>query len=132
MDHRVEQQRREGFLAAALHNRLLLLCGRQPSPLRNWSAHVRGYTRHDLVEIIQRPFPGGFELTDWAGSNFYPFPGILARPLATVFPGLAWSVFVRLRKCAPYSGQFLHWPIDQQLETNFFLGPKPSTSEVQA
>ena len=34
---------------ASLHNRLLLAAGRQPTSIKNNSAHVRGYTRNDFV-----------------------------------------------------------------------------------
>jgi len=108
---------------ASLHNRMLLLLGRQPSCQRNWSAHVRGYTKHDLLDLLDRPFPTGWKLIASAGSNFYPFPKLLARPLARAFPNLAWGTFILVRKEREYDGGYLRWPIDQQLETNFRIGP---------
>lgn len=107
---------------ASLHNRLLLLGGRQPSCQKNWSAHVRGYTRRDLLDLLDLPFRAGWEQVAWGGSNFYPFPRPVARPLANLLPGMAWGVFVLLRKRRPYDGGYLRWPVDQQLETNFRLG----------
>ena len=71
---------------ASFHNRLLLLAGRQPTCLQNQSAHVRGYTRPDILKLFQMVFPGGYELVAFGGSNFYPFPRWIARPLATRFP----------------------------------------------
>jgi SAM-dependent methyltransferase len=47
---------------ASFHNRLLLGCGRQPTSLNNASAHVRGYTRHDLMRFIELCFPQGYVL----------------------------------------------------------------------
>lgn len=44
---------------AALHNRLLLLLGEQPSPIKSHSAHVRGFTRSDLINFMEASFPGG-------------------------------------------------------------------------
>jgi len=111
---------------AAFHNRLLLAIGRQPSQLKNWSAHVRGFSKADLVETIDKPFPGGFVLRDVAGANFYPFPGPLAKPLARLWPGGAWGLFARFEKVLPYGGSYLRWPVEQTLETNFFLGPDSS------
>jgi SAM-dependent methyltransferase len=108
---------------AALHNRVLLALGRQPSPLKNWSAHVRGYTKPDLVATIDRPFRGGFKLMEHGGSNFYPLPPLLARPAARLWPGGAWGLFARFEKQRPYEGSYLRWPVEQQLETNFYLGP---------
>lgn len=112
---------------ASLHNRLLLVAGRQPTCQKNWSAHVRGFTRQDLWELFDRPFPGGWQLEDWGGSNFYPFPKWLARPLASLVPSMAWSVFVLLRKQHQYHEEYLEWPRTERLETNFWLGPESKT-----
>jgi SAM-dependent methyltransferase len=108
---------------ASLHNRALLAIGRQPTSLANWSAHVRGYTRADLIATIAKPFPGGFRLAEAAGSNFYPLPAPLARPAARLWPGAAWAFFGRFEKLRAYEGSYLRWPIDNQLETSFYLGP---------
>ncbi len=64
---------------ASFHNRILLALGRQPTSLVNASAHVRGYTKSDLVATLDRPFPGGFRLIESAGANCYPLPAPLAR-----------------------------------------------------
>ena len=110
---------------AALHNRLLLLTGRQPSPLKNDSAHVRGYTRRDLLRFVDRIFPGGYRLANFGGSNFYPFPPALARPLAALLPGMAWGIFLRLEKVREYRREFVEYPARERLETNFYLGEAP-------
>lgn len=107
---------------ASLHNRLLLLFGQQPSTIQNNSAHVRGYTKKDLLNLLSSCFPGGYELQFFGGSNFYPLPAIMAKPLAKLFPNAAWSIFLLLRKVKPYNKQFLEFPIAKQLETNFYLG----------
>jgi SAM-dependent methyltransferase len=106
---------------ASLHNRILLLGGRQPTSLRNYTAHVRGFTKRDLEALLDRGFPGGYRLSGFAGSNFYPFPGPVARPLARLFPSMAWGIFLELEKVAPYGGQFLEYPVRERLETNFYL-----------
>lgn len=107
---------------ASLHNRLLLAIGRQPTPIRSASAHVRGFTRSDLLDFMDSCYPGGLQLVDYRGSNFYPFPPAVARPLARAFPGLAWGNFYLFRVVRPYSGEFLKFPHEQGLETNFFTG----------
>ena len=106
---------------ASLHNRLLLLAGRHPTCQQNWSAHVRGLTRRDLLALLDRPFPGGWRQVTWGGSNFYPFPRTIARPLARLFPSMAWSLCVLLRKEREYDGGYLRWPVEQALQTNFRL-----------
>ncbi len=108
---------------ASFHNRVLLAIGRQPTSLANWSAHVRGYTRSDLAQLLDRPFVGGFRLAESAGANFYPLPGWLARPAARAWPGGAWAFFGRFEKVRPYEGSYLRWPVEQRLETSFYLGP---------
>lgn len=107
---------------AALHNRLLLAAGIQPSPLKNNSAHVRGYTKGDVLRLLDSGFPGGYSLKGFGGGNFYPFPPMVARPLAKAFPTLAWGIFFDFQKVKSYQGSFLTYPREQQLETNFYVG----------
>ncbi len=107
---------------AALHNRLLLLVGKQPSPLKNHSAHVRGYTKEDFRQLLDSGFPSGYTLKNFGGSNFYPFPSVLARPLAAALPTMAWSIFMRWQKTQTYADGYLRYPIENRLETNFFVG----------
>lgn len=107
---------------ASLHNRLLLLAGMQPTCVQNHSAHVRGYTRHDILRLFQMVFPGGYQLEEFGGSNFYPFPRWLARPLAKLMPNNSWSIFFLFKKVKPYKSEFLEFPIKQELQTNFHLG----------
>lgn len=109
---------------ASLHNRILLLLGQQPSAIITASAHVRGYTYRDFVATLERCFPDGYEVVARGGSNFYPLPGPLARPLARIAPSMAWGMFLSLRKKRPYTEDgFLRFPADQQLETNYWTGP---------
>ena len=75
------------------------------------------------MENFLRTCFGGYVLREWAGGNFYPFPPILARPLARAFPSLAVGLFLRFEKTREYDGEFLRFPREQVLETNFFLGP---------
>jgi SAM-dependent methyltransferase len=108
---------------ASAHNRLLLLLGRQPSVIKTASAHVRGFTRGDLLQFLAEACPGVFGLREHAGANFYPLPPALARPLARALPGLAWGLFLRLQKQREYQGEFLAYPARARLETNFYTGP---------
>ncbi len=105
---------------ASLHNRILLLLGIQPSPIKSNSAHVRGFTRGDLLRFLDTW--GGYRPIDFKGSNFYPFPPVLARPLARLFPSMAWGIFLLVEKTVPYKDGFIRYPREQGLETNFYLG----------
>ncbi len=111
---------------ASLHNRILLAFGKQPSPLKNNSAHIRGYTKSDLVRFLGTCFPGGFKLVKFGGSNFYPFPPVIARPLAAMFPNMAWGIFFLFEKQREYTGEFLQFPARERLETNFYVGARAS------
>lgn len=115
---------------AALHNRLLLACGRQPTPIRTASAHIRGFTRRDLENFLHSCWPGGYRMEGFGGANFYPFPPVLARPLAAMLPNLAWGIFLLLRKMKPYRGEFRSFPAEQRLETNFYTGPTESDAKA--
>ena len=108
---------------ASLHNRFMLLLGRQPSTIRNDSAHVRGYTKGDFMNLMNSGFPNGYELAAFKGSNFYPFPPFLAKPLAEMLPSMGVGIFMSLRKTRSYEGRgYLVYPIEQRLETKFYLG----------
>jgi ubiquinone/menaquinone biosynthesis C-methylase UbiE len=115
---------------ASLHNRILLAAGQQPTSLKNNSAHVRGYTRSDLINLLGC-FPQGYQLQSWEGSNFYPLPRALARPASRLLPSMAWAIFMLFRKSRAYSTEFLDYVVSAQLETNFFLGPlEPSSHQL--
>jgi SAM-dependent methyltransferase len=107
---------------ASLHNRILLAFGRQPSPLKNNSAHIRGYTKRDLIKFLDSCFPGGYKLREFGGSNFYPFPPIVARPFAKLLPNMAWGIFFMFEKQRSYKNEFLEFPVKERLETNFYVG----------
>jgi len=105
----------------AWHNRLLVLLGLQPTPLKNYSAHVRGWSKRDIKAFLKECFEG-YDLKNFGGSNFYPFPPFLARPLAALLPNMAWGIFMQWVKKYSYDKQFLQYPVEQRLETNFYLG----------
>lgn len=107
---------------ASLHNRILLMLGWQPSCIRNASAHVRGFTRRDLIDMLNSGFPGGYSVEGFRGANFYPLPKTLARAAAHLAPGLAVTFFVLMCKQRAYDGGYLRYPVDAKLETKFFLG----------
>ena len=82
---------------AAIHNRLLLLFGYQPTCLKNNSAHIRGYTKHDILRLVHCVFPEGFHLKKFSGSNIYPFPKRVALFLSSIFPNFSTGIFCFLR-----------------------------------
>lgn len=80
---------------AALHNRILLLLGRQPACIKTLSAHIRGFTKKDLISFFQK---NGFSLLNFAGSNFYPFPKKIAKILSSIFPTFSVCIFAAFKK----------------------------------
>jgi hypothetical protein len=109
---------------ASLHNRFLLLMGKQPTSIKNNSAHLRGYTKSDFRNLLNAGFTDGYSLAGFGGSNFYPFPGPIAKPLAGLIPTMAWGIFMNWKKEKAYKNEYLVYPIEKQLETSFFLGEK--------
>jgi SAM-dependent methyltransferase len=107
---------------ASLHNRVLLGLGRQPTAIQVNSAHVRGYTKQGLMRFIDDAAPGVYRLKASGGSNFYPFPPFIAKPLAALFPNMAWGCFLLLEKVKKYDKEFLDYIAPGKLETNFYSG----------
>ncbi len=106
----------------SLHNRLLGLLGVHPTCSKMLSAHVRSFSKQDTL-IFYREIAGHFTaLEGFYGSQFYPFPKSLARPLANLFPSLAFSIFFLIKKTNPYQGEFVQHLSQVLLETNFFTG----------
>ena len=108
---------------ASAHNRLLLLLGRQPSVIKTASAHVRGFTRGDLLQFLTRPARACSRCASMPAPTSIRCRRSLARPLARALPGLAWGLFLRLQKQRAYQGEFLAYPARARLETNFYTGP---------
>lgn len=105
---------------ASFHNRILLLAGKQPTPIQLQSAHVRGFTKSGLRNFLN--IFTGYTLLDFKGSNFYPFPPVMARPLAKMLPSLAWGIFFHLTKTKAYANEYLNYLDSQQLETFYYHG----------
>ena len=107
---------------AAFHNRLLLLFGKQPASIKNNSAHIRGFTKDDIISFFNICFPRGYSLIAFNGSNFYPFPPAIAMSLSKLFPTGATSIFFLLLKKEKYNRQFMDYLEVAKLETNFYMG----------
>lgn len=104
---------------ASFHNRVLLLLGMQPSSIRPLSAHVRGFVRDGMVEVVENG--SFFKLQDFKGSNFYPFPPRIAQFFARVLPGAAATSFFQFLRTNK-SGDYLSELGIENFETNYFIG----------
>ncbi len=56
---------------ASFHNRCMLALGLQPSSIRIWGPHVRGYSLNEFTKFCTTG--GCFEVVDIRGVGFYPF-----------------------------------------------------------
>lgn len=104
---------------ASLHNRLLLLLGRQPTSIRTLGAHVRGFTRGDFIQAALAVGSGSLSLVDACGANFYPLPRGAARLAARLLPSCAVSSFFLFRKTGPYTADYLRSMGGLGLESDF-------------
>jgi SAM-dependent methyltransferase len=86
---------------SSLHNRVLMLLGRQPTSIRTFGPHVRGYTFHEFRNFVTRD--GGYALVRARGVGFYPVPSPAAEPLAALWPGASHTTLVVARKTSTAS-----------------------------
>ena len=106
----------------SLHNRILGLLGIHPTCLKMISAHVRGFSKKDMI-LFYREIAGSFlTIEQFYGSQFYPLSKTIARPMAKAFPSLAFSIFFLIKKTGNYQGEFIRWLSENPLETNFYVG----------
>jgi len=79
---------------AALHNRFLLLIGKQPLCINIFSEHIRGFTKNALQQLVLNNCERT-EIVYFRGAGFYPFIGFLAKILAKIFSTLSiYLIFV--------------------------------------
>jgi SAM-dependent methyltransferase len=112
--------------ALSLHNRLLGLIGVHPTCAKMISGHIRVFSKRDTTMFYRQVASTSLALEGFYGSQFYPFPKSLARPLAAIMPSLSVSIFFLIRKTARYENQFLDWLSKSTLETNFYC-PRAET-----
>lgn len=106
----------------SLHNRILMLGGTHPTTAKSYSAHIRCWSKGDLLDFLEVCWPGGYELRGFRGCQFYPFPPWLGRIVSCIFPSACVSLFFLFKKEKQYENSFLRHPVSAELETQFFLG----------
>jgi SAM-dependent methyltransferase len=77
---------------ASLHNRVLLMSGRQPSSIRVFGPHVRGFTHRSVLAMLR--LNGLFRVERVHGVGFYPFPIRVGNAIARRVPGAAHTTVV--------------------------------------
>lgn len=110
----------------SLHNRVLLAFGRQPTSIRVFGPHVRGYTLSEFVQLVERG--GGYEIERKRGVGFYPLPSPPSRPLSALWAGGSHTFVVQARKVSDRAmlGEYLD---EESVGTQTFYGPGASGSE---
>ena len=93
---------------ASLHNRAMLAFGLQPSSIRTFGPHVRGFTYAQVREFLEH---GGYlRVERTVGVGFYPLPPKLAAPLARAWTSACHTPVFLARRIAgagivpPWSG----------------------------
>jgi SAM-dependent methyltransferase len=81
---------------ASLHNRILLGLGRQPTSIRVFGPHVRGYAASEFRAFVAHG--GAYEVEAWQTAGFYPLPARWSRPLTRLWPGAGHTTIVLARK----------------------------------
>ncbi|HET9152799.1 MAG TPA: class I SAM-dependent methyltransferase [Solirubrobacterales bacterium] len=81
---------------ASLHNRVQLALGRQPTSIRIFGPHVRGFAFGEFCELVGRG--GAYEVEQRLSVGFYPLPASQSRPLSKLWPGAGHTTIVLARK----------------------------------
>lgn len=92
---------------ASLHNRLLLALGLQPTAIRTFGPHVRGFTLRELRGFVEHG--GGLAIERVAGTGLYPFPAAWGRLPNRIWPGAAVISIVVARKLKAMDPPWLGW-----------------------
>lgn len=83
---------------ASLHNRILLALGRQPTSIRVFGPHVRGYTWSEFRLLVERD--GAYSIESARGAGFYPVPSPWSAPLSALWKGASHTIVFLVRKAA--------------------------------
>lgn len=81
---------------ASLHNRVLLALGRQPTSIRLFGPHVRGYAFGEFCAFVERG--GAFAIERRLSAGFYPLPASWTAPFSTLWRSAGHTTIVLARK----------------------------------
>ena len=81
---------------ASLHNRALLAIGVQPTSIRTFGPHVRGFTLGQTKAFLCEG--GVFRVRQISAAGFYPLPARWARAFAAAFPDAAHTSILWVQK----------------------------------
>ena len=104
---------------AALHNRIWLLMGEQPSAIEILGPHIRGYTAPGFKRYIEKD--GFFKVVDVKGSAFWPFPIRVSQFMSMMFPRWSTSIFFMMVR-TPKEGTFIEVLEEMPCQTGYYKG----------
>jgi methionine biosynthesis protein MetW len=107
---------------ASLHNRVLLGLGRQPTSIRVFGPHVRGYTWSEFRLFVEKN--GAYSTRIGAAAGFYPVPSPWSAPLSAIWKGAGHTIVLLARK---ESGEPV-WNDDLDAAAQTFYGDAASDS----
>lgn len=110
---------------AALHNRLLLLFGRQPATIRIMGPHVRGYAYGEFTRFLENH--GLFVCERIEPVGMYPFPLGLGTFLARRAPSLCHTPVWLLRKSRIHAPNWMESMQKKKEQTTFFGNDRGSS-----
>jgi SAM-dependent methyltransferase len=114
---------------AALHSRLQVLFGRQPSSMKADGPHVRGFTLHELRRLAGRV--RGLSIDRVSGTYLYGVPPALGLALGVRLPSLSATLLLSFVKEAESVDVLSLLGKDALFETNYYVGdPYPRAATV--
>jgi hypothetical protein len=110
---------------AAVHNSLVHTLGFKPSPIKTLSAHVKGFTRGDLIAYLTAVLPVATDLSIFMvrisiRSSLF----LRGHSPHLLLPSLAWRIFFLLEKVRAYASELLDCPQQNAMETVFYTDPE--------
>ncbi len=103
---------------AALHNRLLLLFGKQPATIRIMGPHVRGYSYGSFTQFLEHH--GLFVCEQIKPVGMYPFPVGMGSAIARFVPSLCHTPIWLVRKTSKVAPNWFESMQGQKEQTTFF------------
>jgi SAM-dependent methyltransferase len=112
---------------AALHNRLLVLFGRQPSSLKADGPHVRGFTLHELERLTAHV--EGLSLLGVKGTYLYGLPPAVGARLGQLWPSLSATILLMFCKTQERVDVLSLLGQEARFETSYFVGAPAATPQ---
>jgi SAM-dependent methyltransferase len=105
---------------ASLHNRLLMMLGRQPTAIHTFGPHVRGFTYGEFKRFVA--YGGAFPLKRAFSVGFYPLPARIAGLPAALWRGAGHTTVVVAQKRADGPSPWMRYirgELEQGLQTHY-------------